>query len=289
MRKYLFLIVTLLLPALTMFGMERITMKSNQDRYSGNFVLMDSEKVVFVMFSQRFVFTHDEIASINFEETEDEFEILLDDNSILKGMIVEQDEEFYTIGSSAGLTTIDKARIVEIKNPKFEEFYKPVEAGAVTLHLGIETAGSLVLNEFGNSYQPYGSFAVYFETDFGIPVFFGIDLHAFLNIAQFGNTEDFLLVMPVHVYLKYQSSLGFMKQLLWSVKCGIGCAPLLFLETGEGNTSFGIAFSNVIDLGIKYKLSGNLSLGGNAKANLVVQQTSYIFTQSIGIIVEFDL
>jgi hypothetical protein len=159
----------------------------------------------------------------------------------------------------------------------------------MTIHLGIEPAGSLVLNDFGSSYQPYGSLAAYFETDFGLPVFFGVDLHAFLNIARFGNTEDFLLVMPVHVYLKYQGIFLGMKQLLWSVKCGVGCAPLIFIETGDKNTSFGIAFSQVADLGIKYKLSENFSLGGNTKTNLVVERTSSIFTQSIGIVVEFTL
>ncbi|MBN2533047.1 MAG: hypothetical protein JXB88_09150 [Spirochaetales bacterium] len=286
--KFLFLIFLII----TLPGgwcIERITLKESGDRYSGNFVKMSTKNTVFLLFNQRFEFSNEEIEFINFEDSEDELEILLDDNSILKGMIVDQDDEFFTVGSSAGLTTINKIRILEIKNPRFEEFYVAEKQRTMTVHFGIEPAGSLVLNDFGTSYQPYGSLAAYFEMDFGLPVFFGIDIHAFLNIAQFGDTEDFLLVTPIHVYLKYQDILLGMKQLLWSIKCGVGCAPLIFMETGEGNTSFGIAFSQIADLGVKYKLSDNLSLGGNARTNLVVERTSCILTQSIGIVVEFNL
>ena len=251
--------------------------------------MMDREKAVFLLFDLRFEFTLEEIESIDFTDTEDEFEIILDDDSVLQGMIVEQDDLFFTIGSSAGLTTIDKERILEIKNPRFAEYYEAEKERKTAIHLGVEPAGSVVLNDFGTSYQPYGSLAVSVESDFGSPIFFGLDINVLVNFPRFGDFEDFLLVLPLHLYMKYQGMLAKKENLLWMVKIGAGCAPVIFMETGDSETSTGLAISQVADFGILYKTAGKMRIGGNIKANLVVQHGSFIFTQSAGMVLEFNL
>ncbi|MBN1697884.1 MAG: hypothetical protein JW881_10260 [Spirochaetales bacterium] len=296
MRKYICVALLIILIAPFMYGLERITMKSNQDRYTGNFVMMDREKVVFLLFDRRFEFTHDEIASISFEDTEDEFEILLDDNSVLKGMIVEQDDDYYTIGSSAGLTTIEKARIVSIKNPKFERYFAAEKVVTSAVNTGIVPATTWILNDIGSSYQPYGSLEYYLETDFGTPVLFGIDTAFMMCLPTFGDFSDFLIFIPVHLYIKYLgrfntsgSGNDVMSKLTWYIKLGTGCAPAFLLETAEGLTSFALSFSNVLDIGVKYMMSDGFFIGIAAKTNLIVQKNSYAIIQSGGFILDFRL
>ena len=125
MKKYLLLINFVIINIINnVFAIEKLIL-NNKDIYTGNLVLITNEKVVFYFLEKRFEFKISEIQKIDFSKSDSEFEIILDDNSKIKGAIIDQDDLFWTIGSSAGITPIEKKRVKEIFNPKFAKYRDP--------------------------------------------------------------------------------------------------------------------------------------------------------------------
>jgi hypothetical protein len=294
MKKFYVFALAFFVVLSNIYSIERLLLKT-KDIYTGNLAVLNSEKVVFVLLGERFDFKWDQIDVIDFRSSEDEFEIELSDKSILKGSIVDQDEEFYTIGSAAGLTTIDKKKVKEIRNPKFSKFFKKIKKSALDFHIGMVPYTTFVLNDFRTSYQAFWSYELYFESTFFTSVWFGFDATFLMLTPQFGSYNDFIFIVPINFTIRYQDNFFRHKdenhpirRLFWSLKWGFGFAPSVFTEISEKRSTTAISFSTDLDFGIKYYVAKNFGIGINTKTNLIVQKSSYIATQSAGLILEFQ-
>ena len=292
---YLLVIILSLIFLPDLYPLEILTIKETNDRYSGDFVKMDRKRVIFILFKQRFKFDLEHIESVNFEDSEDEFEIVLDDESVLRGSIVEEDEKFYTFGSSAGLTTIPKANIVEIRNPQFKEFYEAkVVKTTSDIRVGLIPSYTHVINDFNDSYTSYWGNEVYFEMNLLSPMWFGVDVNFLIFFPRFGDNNDFLYLIPTHLTLKYQANFTqpreqkhFLNDLFWFIKFGFGACPIIFSQKAEETSTAAIALSSALDYGIKLYLSESFALGLNGKTDIIALVSSFVLTQSAGLSVEF--
>jgi len=96
-----------------LFASETIIMK-NKDTYSANLVYLDESVVIFLIKGNRFEFKKDEVSKVDFSKSENEFKIILNDGSSMIGSIIDQNDDFLTIGSNAGITPIEGKIIKQI-------------------------------------------------------------------------------------------------------------------------------------------------------------------------------
>ena len=276
-----FILFLFLINSFLLFSGEKIIFKNN-DLFSGNLVLLTSENVVFYFLNRRFEFKLSDIKKIDFSESNEEFEILLEDNSKIKGAIVDQDDEFWTIGSSAGITPIEKKRVKEIFNPSFAKYRNPEKRFIFKTNIGIDTNAS------------YWSLKSYFEFNFFLPVYFGFDAGFVMFYPEFGSLNDFLYLVPINFTLKYMDSFYKgtkenhpLNNLFWHIKFGAGFSPIIFSEVKENKATASIGFSGEIDYGIKYAIKKFFVIGISGNSSIIVDKSQFIFLQSAGVTLEF--
>lgn len=290
--KKIFLIIFILC-GVYLFTVEKLIFKNN-DVFTGNVVLLTSEKVVFYFLTKRFDFKLSDIKKVDFSESDSEFEIILEDNSKIKGAIVDQDDEFWTIGSSAGITPIEKKKVKEIFNPKLSKYRNPEKKFVFKTNIGIEANSIFVINDFSNYFKSYWSVKNYFEVNFFLPVYFGFDVSFIMFYPEFGSFNDFLYFVPVNFTLKYMDSFYKGKKenhpvsnLFWHIKMGAGFTPIIFSEIKENKVTSSLGFSGELDYGIKYYITKFFSLGISGNSSIIVDKSQFIFLQGAGIITEF--
>jgi hypothetical protein len=284
-----------MIAGLNAFSAEKMTLKSG-DVYTCDFVLQNAEKVVVLLFGSRVEIPPDEVKQVSFESSEDELEIVLNDNTVLKGQIVEQDSEFYTVGTAAGLNTMEKAKIKEIRNPKYAQFYAAKKADAIGFHAGVFPSYTTVLNGFGTSYNTFWGGEIYAEFGLLRNFWLGLDADFLMLTPQFDSTNEILFMIPVNITFKYESSFGEpgdaknpFSNLSWYLKAGAGVSVDLFMEQAEARTSTAVAMSMAVSYGLKYAVLDFLSIGLGGKTAAVFEPSTYVFTQSGGVILEFRL
>jgi hypothetical protein len=271
------------------YGLEQVLLKTG-DVYSCNLVRMDAETVVVLLFSHRVEIKATDVKSVSFEKGEDELEIVLKDDTILKGQIVEQDAEFYTIGTTAGLNTIEKAKIKEIRNPNY--LYVE-ETGVVSFHAGLLPAYTRVLGGFGSSYNTFWGGELFFEIGFLENLWIGASLDFLMLTPQFESTNESLFLIPANVTFKYErpfnaprESQNPLTRLYWHVKFGLGVCPIIFHEQAEARTTASVGLSTVAEYGLKYSITEVLSLGIAGKTSVVIQSSAHVLSQSGGLYLE---
>jgi hypothetical protein len=237
----------------------------------------------------------EEVKQISFESSEDEFEIVLNDGTVLRGQIVEQDSDFYTIGSSAGLNTIEKGKVMEIRNPKLAEYYTLKKVDSISFHAGIMPSYSTVLSGFGSYYNTFWGGGIYAELGLLRNFWISMDSDFFMLTPQFASTNEILFLIPIQLGFKYESAFAEqgsknpLSHLFWFVKAGVGISTDIFLEKAEGRTSTALAMSMAVSYGMKYAIADFLSVGLGGKTTVVFEPSTYILIQSAGAIVEFKL
>jgi hypothetical protein len=294
MRKLIIFFIITFLCISSLQAIEKLTLKS-KDKYSGNLILIDKQHVVFLINNQKFEFTIDKIESIDFKESDDEFELVLTDKSVLKGSIVDQDNEFYTVGSAAGLTTINKQKIVEIRNnnKKYKDLFSTRKFDNY-FHIGMIPYTTFILNDVKNTYQSYWSYKLYFESTFFTKAWFGFDISFMMLIPAFGTYNDFLFCVPINFTVKYEDNFyrhkdlnHWSRRLYWHIKFGFGFSPIIFAELADKKNSVSLSVSSEADYGIKFYPSNNFGIGITGTTSLLAQKTSYMIMQSAGLILEF--
>lgn len=295
MKRFFIITVILSFVFTYSFGVEKLLFKSN-DRYTGNLVLFSKERTVIVIDDKKLEFQTDKIEQVDFKDSQDEFEIVLSDKSTLRGSVVDQDEEFYTIGSGAGLTTIKKEKVMEIRNAnaKYKDYFVKEKKYNIDFHFGMTPSTTFVLNDLNTSYQAYWSYEMFFESTFFTKAWFGVDISYIMLVPNFGAYTDYLFIIPINFTIKYQDNFFRPKQegnplrnLFWYIKMGIGFAPVIFAETAEKRYTYAMSFSSEAEFGIKYYITKFFAVGIDTKTELIVQKNSYVAMQSGGLILEF--
>jgi hypothetical protein len=287
--KFVLAFVLFVAVLMSSYGIERVSLKTG-DVYSCNLVLMDAEKVVVLLFSNRVEILAADVKSVSFENSEDELEIVLKDDTILKGQIVEQDAEFYTIGMSAGLNTIEKAKIKEIRNPRYLYVEK---TDVVSFHAGLLPAYSRVLGGFGSSYNTFWSGELFFEISFLENLWIGASIDFLMLTPEFASTNESLILIPANVTLKYESPFvepmdpqNLLTRLYWLVKFGLGASPVVFHEKAEARTTASVGLCTVAEYGLKYAINEAFAVGIVGKTSLVIQSSTHVLAQSGGLFLE---
>jgi hypothetical protein len=293
MKSKLAIVFILSMYCLSLSSEEKIYMKS-KDIYSCDIVYIDAKKLVFFMLGERFEINVDQIEKIDFASSQNEFEILLDDKTSIKGQIVEEDEDYYTVGSSAGINKIERKKVKEINNPKMKEFRSQEKKYSFKFHTGLTPYTTFVLNDVSKSYQSYWSLTANIESNFYTMAWFGIDISFMMLIPQWGVYNDFLFLTPINFTVMYEDNFYRSKvknhwsnNLFWHVKMGFGFSPVIFHEIAEKRTSSSVSFSSMADIGIKYYFKKFFALGISGRTNLFAQKYSYMIMQSAGLILEF--
>jgi hypothetical protein len=288
-RKFVLAFVLFVAALVNSYGIEQVLLKSG-DVYSCTFVLMDAEKVVVLLFSNRVEISTTDIKSVSFDKSEDEMEIVLKDDTILKGQIVEQDAEFYTIGTTAGLNTIEKAKIKEIRNPKYLYAEK---TDVVSFHAGLLPAYTRVLGGFGSSYNTFWSGEVYFELSFLENLWIGASLDFLMLTPEFASTNESLFLIPANVSVKYERPFvqpldpqNLLTRLYWLVKFGLGASPIIFHEKAEARTTVSVGLCTVAEYGLKYAINEAFAVGIVGKTSVVIQSSTHVLAQSGGLFLE---
>lgn len=260
------------------------------DLYSCDLVLMDSARVVVLLFAHRVELPMSEVRSVSFENSEDEMEIVLKDDTVLKGQIVGQDADFYTIGTTAGLNTIDKAKIKEIRNPRYLHVENP---DVVSLHVGLVPAYTRVLGGFGESYNTFWSTEAYVEVSFLENLWIGASVDFLMLSPEFDSTNEILFLIPVHASVKYERPFAgpeepqsLLSRLYWHVEFGLGAGPVMLREKAEARTTASIAMCTAAGYGLKFAISKTLSLGIAGKTSVVLQTSTHVLSQSGSLFLE---
>jgi hypothetical protein len=285
MRRKLF-VVFILLAAVLMnsYGIEQVLLNSG-DVYSCTFVLMNAEKVVVLLFTNRVEINAADVKMVSFENSEDELEIVLKDDTIIKGQIVEQDAEFYTIGTTAGLNTIEKTKIKEIRNPKYMYVKK---ADTLSFHIGLLPAYTRVLGGFASSYNTFWSSELFFEISFLKNLWIGVSADFLMLSPQFASTNESLFLIPANVSLKYESPFvepANPKNPLTR----LGACTIIFTEKAEARTTASVGICTVSEYGLKYAITEAFSIGVAGKTSIVLQSSTHVLTQSGGLFLEAKL
>jgi hypothetical protein len=271
------------------YCMEKLTLKSG-DIYSCNFVLRDNAKVVVLLFGYRVEIPVGDVKFLSFEKTEDELEVVLMDDTVIKGQIVEQDDDFYTIGTSAGLNTIEKGKIKVIRNPKYAEHYVVKALDDVKVQLGIVPSYTTILNSFGASYNTFWGAGLYVDVGLLRNFSLGLDLDFMMLSPQFGSTNETLFLLPVFVTFKYENAFGSsgdpLSKLYWYVKGGAGVSVDIFMEKEEVQTAVAFGISLAVSYGIRYALADGFSIGVGGKTQAIMESSAYALAQSAGVILE---
>ncbi|MCX7039212.1 MAG: hypothetical protein NT005_08790 [Spirochaetes bacterium] len=293
MRRKLF-VAFVLFAAMLMnsYGSEQVLLNSG-DVYSCTFVLMNAEKVVVLLYTHRVEINATDVKMVSFENSEDELEIVLKDDTIIKGQIVEQDAEFYTIGTTAGLNTIEKTKIKEIRNPKYMYVKK---ADAIQFHIGLLPAYSTVLGDFASAYNTFWSGELYFEISFLKNLWIGVSGDFLMLSPQFASTNETLFLIPANVTLKYESPFvepmdpkNLLTRLYWHFKFGLGASTIIFTEKAEARTTASVGMCTVAEYGLKYAIVEAFSIGIAGKTSIVIQSSTHVLTQSGGLFLEAKL
>ena len=293
-RKYRMLALVLFsLIGLSAFGAEKMALKSG-DLYSCSLILRNADMAVVLLFGNRVEIPADGIKQISFEDSEDEFEIVLSDGTVLKGQIVDQDNDFYTIGTSAGLNTLEKAKIMEIRNPKLAQFYAPKKAESLGFHAGIFPSYSTVLGGFGSAYNTFWGAGIYAELGLTRGFWICLDSDFYMLTPQFASTNEIVFVIPVQLGFKYEGSFGEqgdaknpLSNLIWSIKAGAGISGDVLLEQTEARTTAALGLSMAVSYGLKYSIMDFLSAGIGGKTTVVLEPSTYLLIQSVGVVIEF--
>ncbi|HBD94855.1 MAG: hypothetical protein A2015_01035 [Spirochaetes bacterium GWF1_31_7] len=292
MKKNVILMVLLFITAGT-FASETIRMK-NKETYSADLVSLDETKIIFLISGSRFEFEREKVSNVDFSSSNNEFEIILNDGSSMKASIVDQDDEFFTIGSSAGITPIEKKMIKQIKNPLLEKFIRP-SIGTLEFHYGNVAYTTFIINDFSKSYQAYWSYENYIETNFFSKAFFGINISLMMLTPQFNIFNDFIFIIPIHFTLKYEDNFykhkdaqHWSRNLLWHISGGMGVAIITLFEKEENITTTSVGISAEAGYGIKYLIKKFIALGINGKTGVMSQENTMLFMQSAGIGVEIN-
>jgi hypothetical protein len=288
-RKILVAFLLFVAVLMNSYGIEQVLLNSG-DVYSCTFVLMNAEKVVILLYANRVEINTADVKRVSFADSEDEMEIVLKDDTIIKGQIVEQDAEFYTIGTTAGLNTIEKTKIKEIRNPKYM-FVK--KADAIQFHVGLLPAYSRVLGGFGSTYNTFWSGELFFEMSLLKNLWIGVSGDFLMLSPQFDSTNESLFLIPANITLKYERPFvesldleNLLTRLYWHVKFGLGACAIILTEKAEAKTTVAVGMCTVAEYGLKYAITETFSIGIAGKTSIVIQSSTHVLAQSAGLLLE---
>jgi len=288
--KKIFFFILFSVVFMNLHGIESLTFKT-KEQFSGNLVYKNNERVVFLMLATRFECKAADVDIINFKDSSDEFVIVLDDNSSVKGAIVDQDKDTYTIGSSMGLSPVDKKRVVEITNPKYADFKEPKKEYQLNFNTGVVPFADFILNDLGRFYMG-ASVRFFFESNLYTHAWIGLDAGALVYIPIIANLTDKLLLVPVNLTLKYEDNFyrtkniaEWINNIFWYGKLGVGAAAIMYFQQNESTGATSVGLSMEAEYGIKYSLKGML-IGLSGLTSVILQKESYVLMQSAGFIIE---